>query len=361
MNPPRRCRGCRRPAGSSRSTSHCASRNGRFESNSARSHAIAKRFADGRAEFAAAEQLFPDRSNHYAYLAAKAIFEARARQNDQRDAFIAKAELGLIEPAPLWLALAIQSIRYRVDQKSRAGYARHWESELKKAVKSETAGEMAWLLDSLLKEGVEYPGRDTHVKKLVTYLGRSVKLSYRRLDLERVCEFLGHLPEKVILLEKLVKRGLKEHPQSARLHFEAGAIEFRKGMFGGSLAVARRHLEKAVELAGSSTERADVELLPEIKETLSVFNDLTGGPLGALFFGGLPFSIPSPRRRSRPKARSRRGVSHNPPIQTSCNSQCSSSTTTSRNQIGFLSPRKQAKSREVSPVREGVSDHERPQ
>ncbi len=273
--------------------------------DSARSHAIAKRFADGRAEFAAAERLFPDRSNHYAYLATKAIFEARAKQNDQRDALIAKAQLGLIEPAPLWLALAIQSIRYRLDQKSRAGYARLWESELKKAVRSETAGEMAWLLDSLLKEGVEYPGRDTQVKKLVAYLGRSLKLSYRRLDLERACAFLGQLPEQVDLLEKLVKRGLKEHPQSARLHFEAGATEFRKAMFGGSEAVARRHLEKAVELAGSSTERADVELLPEIKEMLSVFNDLTGGPLGRLFFGGLPFSIPSPRRPSRPKAQSR--------------------------------------------------------
>ncbi|HKI21001.1 MAG TPA: hypothetical protein VKA15_24120, partial [Isosphaeraceae bacterium] len=256
----------------------------------ARSHAIAKRFADGRAEFAAAEQLFPDHSNHYVYLAAKAVFEARARQNDQRDAFIAKAQLGLLEPAPLWLALAIQSIRYRADQKFRAGYARLWESELKKAVKSETAGEMAWMLDSLLNEGVEYPGRDTQVKKLVTYLARSLKLSYRRLDLERVCEFLGHVPEKAALLEKLVVRGLKEHPQSARLHFEAGGIEFRKGMFGGSEAVARRHLEKAVELAGSSTERADVELLPQIKEMLSLFNDLAGSPLGSLFFGGLPFS-----------------------------------------------------------------------
>lgn len=259
----------------------------------------------GAAEFAAAEQLFPDRSNHYAHLATKAVFEARAGRNDQSDTFIARAQLGLIEPAPLWLALAIQSIRYRADQKSRAGYARHWESELKKPVRSETAGEMAWLLTSLLKEGVEYPGRDTQVKKLVTYLGRSLKLAYRRLDLERVCEFLGHLPEKVDLLEKLVKRGLKEHPQSARLHFEAGAIEFRNGMFGGSQAVARRHLEKAVDLAGSLTERADVELLPAIKEVLSVFNDLTGSPLGSLFFGGLPFSIPTPGRRSPPKVPSR--------------------------------------------------------
>jgi len=271
----------------------------------ARSHALAKRFVDGRAEFVTAEQLFPDRSGHYTYLAAKAIFESRASRTDQSDALIAEAQLGLIEPAPLWLALAIQSIRYRADQKSRARYARLWETELKKTVRSATAGEMAWLLDLILKAGVDYPGRDTQVKKLVTYLGRSLKLTYRRLDLDRVCEFLGHLPEKVDLLEKLVKRGLKEHPQSARLHFEAGAIEFRKGMFGGSEAVARQHLEKAVELAGSSTERSDVDLLPQIKEMLSLFNNLTDGPLGALFFGGLPFPMPSPRRQSRPSVPSR--------------------------------------------------------
>jgi tetratricopeptide (TPR) repeat protein len=271
----------------------------------ARTCAHAQRFDLGRAEFAAAEQLFPDRCRHYAYLAGKAIFEAQAQETDQSKAFIAEAQLALIEPAPLWLVLAIESIRYRAGRKSQEGYARLWESELKKAVRSETAGEMACLLDSLLKAGIEYPGLDKQVKKLITYLGRSLKLTYRRADLERVCEFLGHLPQQVALLEKLVKRGLKEHPQSARLHFEAGASEFRKGMFDGSAAVARQHLEKAVELVGVSTERADSDLLPQIKEMLSVLNDLMDGPLGPLFFGGLPFSIPLPGRQSRPRGERR--------------------------------------------------------
>jgi len=271
----------------------------------ARSCALAKKFDDGRAEFAAAEQLFPERSRHYAFLAAKAILEARAGQSEQRDALIAAAQLSLVEPAPLWLALAIQAIRYRADRKLTAGYSRLWETELKKAVRSETAGEMAWVLDSLLKENIDYPGRDTQVKKLIMYLGRSVSLTYGRVDLERVCTFLGDLPEQTALLEKLVKRGLKEHPQSARLHFEAGSINFRRAMFGGSAEATRHHLEKALQLAGSSTERADMVLLPQIKEVLAEFNDLMDGPFGSLYFGPLPFATPSPRRPSQPSRQSK--------------------------------------------------------
>ena len=90
-------------------------------------------------------------------------------------------------------------------------------------------------------------------------------------------------------------------------------MSFGKGMHGRSAATARRHLEKALELASSSTERADMDLLPEIKEVLAEFNDLMDGPLGSLYFADLPFAMPSPARPARarpqplPRGRSRRG------------------------------------------------------
>lgn len=272
----------------------------------ARKHALAKRFEEGRAEFATAEQLFPERCHDYAYLAQKAVLEAKARQADRSAALITEAQRSLLEPAPLWLALLIQANHYEADRKLRAEYARRWTAELKKPVKSETAGEMARLLDSVMTPVDEYPDLSTHVNKLVTYLGRTLKLKYRRVDIEHVCDFLGKVSESGDLLKKLVKRGLSSYPESVRLHFEAALIEFRLGPVSGSLAAARQHFARAVELAGSSTDRADQKLLPQIKEMLSQLNDLAESPLGSLFFGGFPMGPPAPaQRQSRPKSRRR--------------------------------------------------------
>ena len=76
---------------------------------------------------------------------------------------------------------------------TQKGYAQLWESELKKKCTSETAGEMASLMDGFLSAGVEYTGRAGHIKKVVAYLQRTTRLKYRRVDIERVCEFLGTL------------------------------------------------------------------------------------------------------------------------------------------------------------------------
>jgi hypothetical protein len=273
--------------------------------NLARTNALAKRLEEGRAEFAAADQLFPDRMRDYSHLARKAVFEAKARQPDRSAALIGEAQRQIVEPGPLWLALLIQSIRYKADQKSRAEYARLWTAELKKPVKSETAGEMARLLNSVFAMGTEYPELDSQVKKVVAYLRRTLKLNYRLSDLVAVCDFLVRASGPLPLLKNLVHRGLSTYPASARLQFEAGLIEFKMGPLGGSLVAARRHLQKAVQLAGASSDQADLKFLPQIKELLSQLNDLAEGPLGPLFFGNFPFEPPAPRRQSRPRGRSR--------------------------------------------------------
>ncbi len=108
--------------------------------------------------------------------------------------------------------------------------------DLKKKCKSETAGEMASLLGTFMSTDIDYPGRDRHVKELVAYLRRTTRLKYRREDIERVCEFLCHVPKETELVEKLVKHGLKSHPQSALLNYRAGLIEME-----GEPSTRRQH------------------------------------------------------------------------------------------------------------------------
>jgi tetratricopeptide (TPR) repeat protein len=265
----------------------------------ARVYALAKRFDEGRGQFLAAEQLFPERSQHFAQRARRAIFEARAGLPKESDAHIEQAKLSLPEPAPLYLALEIEAIRYHAPKKTRENYARLWARELKKKCRSETAGEMAYLLRSLLKGGAGYPRRALHVKKLVGYLRRSIKLNYRRADIERVCAFLGVVSDGAELLEKLLDPALRSYPDSARLHFEAGAVALKQSILSKSPTAARQHLETANRLVESATGAADKSLASEIKEVLSVLNALTEGPLQALFSEDSPFARPPGRRRSR--------------------------------------------------------------
>jgi hypothetical protein len=260
----------------------------------ARVHAIAKHWDAGRAEFTAAEQLLPLCRNQYFYLARRVIFEATAGQGAQSDQYLEQARASLKDPTPLWLALLIESIRFRMTKNTQKGYTQLWESELKNKCTSESAGEMASLMDGFLSAGIEYTGRAGHIKKVVAYLQRTTRLSYRCVDIERVCEFLGHIEDKVALLEKLVKLGVKQHPSSALLNFRAGLLETGRGPFNFGGPSARNYLETARKLAESSTEPKETALLPQIESALTLLNEMSSRSIGFPSFGNGPPGFPFP-------------------------------------------------------------------
>ena len=115
---------------------------------------------------------------------------------------------------------------------TQKGYAQLWESELKNKCLSETAGEMASLMHGFLASGIEYPGRAGHIKKVVSYLQRTTRLKYRRVDIERVCEFLGRFPDKIALLEKIGQARRQATPAVGPAQFPGRIARDGKGLFG---------------------------------------------------------------------------------------------------------------------------------
>jgi hypothetical protein len=177
---------------------------------------------------------------------------------------------------------------------TQKNYAALLKKDLAKKCRSETAGAMASLLAAHVAEGVEYPGRDKHVKDVTAYLGRTTRLKYRQEDLESVCEFLKMVSKRQASLPKLVERGVKEHPGSPVLQMMAGVLEFEKGPFQCRPRVAHQHLEKALKLAEQSTRPSDAALVPRIKQVLSIVNELLSKALD-FGFGGFPFGEGGPR------------------------------------------------------------------
>ncbi len=261
----------------------------------ARQSAVAGRFDQGRDQFRAAEELDPELSGKFSYLVRKAIFEAKASCCDESDRFLREAQTALPEPTPLWLALAIESTRYQMTPATTKGYVALWTSDLKKKCQSQTAGEMASSLGAYLELDIDYPGRDEQIAQVLIYLKRTTRLKYRQIDIERVCDLLGHMPEKknADLLSKLVKHGLKLYPGSAQLNFQAGLDGLSKCSPPFINPGVARHLEKALELAEASKLPNEMGLLPAIKKTLTLINEMSASvhnmPFGGDFF---PFGAP---------------------------------------------------------------------
>ena len=197
------------------------------------------------------------------------MFEYKAGQAEAGDRYVEQARALLVEPGPLWLALLIESIRFKLPKSRSDEYAKLWDAELKKKHRSETAGEMAGLMAGFLHKDLEYTGRAGHIKKIVAYLQKSTTLKYRREDIEHVVEFLGELmPKERTLFKKMVQAGVKQHPDSVELHISAAGLEMMdtgmSAFFGArKLTGARRHLETALKLAESSTDPKVTALLPD--------------------------------------------------------------------------------------------------
>jgi tetratricopeptide (TPR) repeat protein len=262
----------------------------------ARCLALEKRWDEGRNQFELVERLDPSKLRDYSYLGRKAIFETKAGARDAADRYEKEALGLLVESTPLWLVFHMESIRYKLTKAMQNHYAELWKKDLRKKCRSETAGAMAAFLSPYVGAKIDYPGRDKHVKDLVGYIERTTRLKYRLGDLEEVCQFLVCVPDTPGILEKLIQKGLKDHPQSVLVQMMTGGIEMGKGPIRCRPTIAKGHLEKALKFAESSTRTNETSLIPKIKEMLSVISELTSGPMGLPFgaFGGLPFGKQGP-------------------------------------------------------------------
>jgi tetratricopeptide (TPR) repeat protein len=263
----------------------------------ARVYALERKWDEGRAEFAAAEALAPTDPPEFAYLVRRAMFEYKARLDDAGDRYVEQARALLSDPGPIWMALLIESIRFKMPKARSDEYTRLWDVELKKKPKAETAGEMAGLMGSLLHVDVEYTGRAGHIKKIVDYVRKAASLKYRREHMENIVGFLSELmPREHSLFERMAKAGVKQHPDSVPLQMTAGTLEMNKAgmdtLFDMIIpAAVRRHFETALKLAESSSDPKDAALLPEIRERLSMLEEVQeamdryGPPFGDMPFG----------------------------------------------------------------------------
>ena len=272
--------------------------------------AIKGRWDEGRAAFEAAERLRPDESRGLHFRARRAVFELKAGQAERAEALIAEALQALPEATPLWLALLIELIRYKLPKPDCERFEARWTTALPKKVRSETAGTLAELMGSFVGGEIDYTGRTGHLKEVLGYLRRTTRIKYEHDDLARACSLLGLLPKEADLFEKLVKRGIKLFPNSPLFLTLSGTLELKKGPFGGgNFRLARDQFEKALERAEASSDPQNVRLVPKNpREPVDAEGPLLQ-PHGPAVHGCRPGRVPRrpgdgrfPRLPRRPRA-----------------------------------------------------------
>ena len=220
----------------------------------ARSLALQRRWDEGRAQFAAIEQLRPDELRDFSYLAKKAIFETKAGQGDLADRYERESAALLPEPAPLWLVLHVESIRYGLTKATQNHYADLWKKELQKQSPQRDGRRHGIVLDRTPCPRCRLPWpRPRRPGTAQVPAAAPPALNYRLEDLENVCEFLGHFPKESGLTRKLVQRGLKAHPRIRPPPCGRGRRRAEATRRRSAIPDVRHHLQEALRLAEAST------------------------------------------------------------------------------------------------------------
>ncbi|HUY88014.1 MAG TPA: hypothetical protein VMV10_04735 [Pirellulales bacterium] len=257
----------------------------------ARRLALAGQWDEGRAEFEriAALELAPTN-----FLSRRAAFEFKAGQPQRANELIREAFESDVEPAELWLNLAIEAAGYELAAAERERFECQLRNELGKKVRSAAAGGVARALCRFLESGLSYPGLDSHVRQVADYLRKSTRTKYQEADLGHVCAFLQLAGGETALFEKLTRRGVKTFSDSPLFLCLGAAMEMQKGPFKCNIPRARKQLEKALAALESGKHPERARLTSEIQRQLSALNDfsetLASMPF-ARFGRGMPRSM----------------------------------------------------------------------
>ena len=267
----------------------------------ARHLAIAGQGNEGRAELEIVARGAPEIARAVGFAARRAGLEFKVGRAEAAEAILQEARGARPDPAPLWLAMGIEARRYQLPQPVIDRFESLWKTAATGKARGDTAGALAKVLGSFFVDQIDYPGRDEHAKQVVTYLGRTTRLKYPdEENLTYVCAFLDQVSCPPGLCEKLTRRGLKLFPESPTFPLILGTMEMTKGPFHADVNKARRHFESALTLA-LAREGSDpkyTEIIPSIRQQLSLLTDLTSGPMGMGRNRGMPFPFPMPGARA---------------------------------------------------------------
>jgi hypothetical protein len=216
----------------------------------------------------------------YAFLVSRAMFEWKAGQEAAAAQLMAEANQAAADPASVLLCAVIEAQRYQLGKKLVQTFQRQFDAEIRKRARGAGIGEMSRLLRSYLVAEIDYPLRDKHVEQLTNYIERASRVRLAEADLRETCQFLSASQCDSGLLEEVLQRARRNHPDTPLFWLLTAESEYRQGPFGCDRRFALRSLEKARQLIEAAPDCEDAALLPAIKERETFFRELAESSSG---------------------------------------------------------------------------------
>ena len=240
----------------------------------ARNLALNKQWDEGRAALQEAQRLRPETASMRFIRATEVVLEHKAGQTEHAQALLQALLTTVPEPAPVWLALCIEAVRYKLPRTQVNEFKKYWTEELNKKPTGETAGTLATLIGSYLSAGVEYTGRAAHVKDVMAYLHRAENVKYTQADLTAVCDVLELVPNQQRFRKKMLERAIKLFPKEAqfRLYMALQELDAKRNLSWESKNDIRKHLKVAQQLVEASQDPNKIALQAKIREAFSILN-----------------------------------------------------------------------------------------
>ncbi|MDA1015344.1 MAG: hypothetical protein O3A00_12950 [Planctomycetota bacterium] len=239
----------------------------------ARSLALDSKFTEARQELIDAGKLAQDNiTSRVNLLVRSAVVEYLAGNKAVADAAVTTAEEMLEEPTVAQFYLTVEAIRARLPAEKLKLYERQWQASMKRACRSQTAGELSKLMSCL--DPVEYKGKQRHVELVLGYLARCSRVQFTEDDLLSVCALLQLRNDDNGLLEKNVEKGRKKFPNNPWFHLTAGQIEVERGEFDCKRKRAFNCFNKAIEACKTGEHPDSETVMQAAREGLSFLDDV---------------------------------------------------------------------------------------
>jgi tetratricopeptide (TPR) repeat protein len=142
--------------------------------------ALEGRYDEARAELAITAELNPESVGRPLSAARRACLEIKAGATEAAKAIIDEALGQLPEPAPLWLAMAIEARRIKLPQAEIDHREGLWRKAVAGKVRGETAGELAGIAVPFQAKGISYPGCEEHTEQVMDYIRRTAIPTWSR-------------------------------------------------------------------------------------------------------------------------------------------------------------------------------------
>ncbi len=246
--------------------------------------ALKKQYDSARAELDAAESMGFQNTFPYTISVRRAMLEFKAGQHERAEQYVEQAKDLAPEATPVLLTLAVEAVRYRLPRAMCTRFEREWKKLIKRRCRSETAAQMSNIMRSYLAAGIRHPRWVAYAEQVMQYVRRASRVKWKKPgELREVCDFLMqlHNPETEMLgheadevLERRLRKGLREFPQDPYFLIMTAESEITKGPMGCNRRLAYSYLQRGIELASRSPDRRDAALADLAKRRLTFLGEV---------------------------------------------------------------------------------------